>query len=149
MPAILRPSFSEDEIKARFVYGGLQGQLPVQNMRFILSRALLAFTSVLFAAPALAQDTSAVVLMYHRFGEAKYPNTNSTLEQLDAHIAYLQANDFKVLPLPEVDAALKARKPLPPKAVAITIDDETRLVLVRSRVFGGRGQRGCAGPCAV
>ena len=87
--------------------------------------------------------------MYHRFGEAKYPNTNNTLEQLDAHIAYLQANDFKVLPLPEVDAALKARKPLPPKAVAITIDDETRLVLVRSRVFGGRGQRGCAGPCAV
>jgi peptidoglycan/xylan/chitin deacetylase (PgdA/CDA1 family) len=66
--------------------------------------------------------------MYHRFGEDKYPSTNTTLAQLDAHIAYLQQNSFNVVPLADVVAALKTAKPLPDKTVAITIDDAYRSV---------------------
>jgi poly-beta-1,6-N-acetyl-D-glucosamine N-deacetylase len=90
----------------------------------VFSRILISLTPLLLMAPAaLGQETSAVVLMYHRFGEEKFPSTNTTLAQLDAHIAYLQDNDYKVVGLPEVVAALKSRTPLPPRTVAITIDD--------------------------
>ncbi len=95
------------------------------------SKFLLAALSVFCTSAALA-DTSAVVLMYHRFGEAKYPSTNTTLPQLDAHIAYLQDNKFNVVPLAEVVAALRAAKPLPDKTIAITIDDAYRSVFTEA-----------------
>jgi len=75
------------------------------------------------AAPAAAESPSAVVLMYHRFGENSIPSTNIRLEQLDAHIAYLKDGGFSVLPLADVVTALQAGSALPPKSVAITIDD--------------------------
>ncbi|MDX2143640.1 MAG: polysaccharide deacetylase family protein [Rhodospirillaceae bacterium] len=86
-------------------------------------------------ASASAQPTaspSAVVLMYHRFGEAKYPATNIRLEQLDEHIAYLKTNGFSVLPLGTVVDALKNRTPLPSKAIAITIDDAYKSVVTEA-----------------
>jgi peptidoglycan/xylan/chitin deacetylase (PgdA/CDA1 family) len=93
----------------------------------VLSRsaalAVAVGTGVAAAAAAQAESTSAVVLMYHRFGEEKYPATNIRLEQLDAHIAFLKDGGFTVLPLEQVVAALKVRASLPPKAIAITIDD--------------------------
>lgn len=87
---------------------------------------------MLWAGPAVASDTSAVVLMYHRFGEAKYPSTNTTLAQLEAHIAYLKQNDFTVLPLPDIVRALKEGRDLPPKAVAVTIDDAYKSVVTEA-----------------
>jgi peptidoglycan/xylan/chitin deacetylase (PgdA/CDA1 family) len=74
----------------------------------------------------------AVVLMYHRFGEAQHPSTNIRLEQLDAHIAYLRANGFNVVPLGEVVAAHKSGRALPPKTVAITIDDAYKSVITQA-----------------
>lgn len=71
---------------------------------------------------------SAVILIYHRFGDARYPVTNVRLEQFEAHIAALTAGRYKVLPLPEIVAALAGGKPLPDRAVAITIDDAYRSV---------------------
>jgi len=37
------------------------------------------------AAPAMAAD-SAVVFMYHRFGDGRFPSTNITIEQFEAHL---------------------------------------------------------------
>jgi len=78
------------------------------------------------AHPAAAQqgaDTGAVVIMYHRFGEAKYPSTNTTLEQLEAHIGELTSGGYHVLPVPDIVKALRDGVPLPERTVGITIDD--------------------------
>ena len=59
--------------------------------------------------------------MYHRFGEAKYPTTNTTITQLDQHIALYR--NRQVMPLEEAITALQQNKPLPEDAIAITVDD--------------------------
>lgn len=68
-------------------------------------------------------DNGAVAVMYHRFGETRYPNTNIRLEQFEAHIEELKGGGYSVLPLPEIVAALREGTELPDRAVAITIDD--------------------------
>lgn len=71
---------------------------------------------------ALAAD-HASILMYHRFGENKYPTTNIRLEQFDAHLERLQSGDFNVWSLPRIVEYLQTGQPLPDRTVAITIDD--------------------------
>lgn len=70
------------------------------------------------------QDTrSAVVLIYHRFGEARYPTTNITLAQFEAHLDYLAENGFTVVPIKQITDAMKTGTALPDRSVAITVDD--------------------------
>jgi len=95
--------------------------------------ALLSTFVALFAVslaaptPSPAQERpSAVVLMYHRFGEDAYPSTNIRLEQFEDHLRYLQAGDYEVLSLPRIVQTLRAGKSLPDRTVAITIDDAYR-----------------------
>lgn len=78
--------------------------------------------AVLQGAAALAAD-SAVILMYHRFGESTYPSTNIRLEQFDAHLAELVKGPYTVLPVPDILKRLKAGQPLPDRTIGITIDD--------------------------
>lgn len=66
--------------------------------------------------------------MYHRFGEAAFPSTSVSVEQLDEHIRELQSGSYTVMPLAEMIDALRAGTPLPDRAVAITIDDAYRSV---------------------
>lgn len=73
-------------------------------------------------APALADD-SAVVLMYHRFGEDRYPETSIKVDQFEAQLSLLEKEAFSVIALADLLAALTDKKPLPPNAVVITIDD--------------------------
>jgi peptidoglycan/xylan/chitin deacetylase (PgdA/CDA1 family) len=89
-----------------------------------IKHLLAAVLSVSSGLAALAQPgPSAVVLMYHRFGEDRIPSTNIRLDQFEAHLAYLKDNGFTVVPLPQVVAALRSGTVLPDKAVAITADD--------------------------
>ncbi len=81
----------------------------------------------LFPAIAVAVD-SAVVLMYHRFGENEHSQTNIRLDQFDAHLAELSKDKYNVLPLPEILKAIKSGEPLPAFTVAITIDDAFKSV---------------------
>ena len=74
------------------------------------------------AARSLAADY-ATILMYHRFGEDRYPSTNVTLEQFEEHLEILASGPYNVMPLDEVVEHLQAGKPLPDRSVAITIDD--------------------------
>ena len=71
---------------------------------------------------------SAVVVMYHRFGESDYPSTNIRLEQFEAHIKELTSGPLTVMGLPEILSALPNDKLLPDRTVAITIDDAFRSV---------------------
>ena len=93
-----------------------------------LVRGLLAALALAAGGGAFAAD-SAVVLQYHRFGEDELPTTSVTLDQLEAHIDHLASGGYAVLPLPEILAALRAGRPLPERAVAITIDDAARSVV--------------------
>lgn len=76
--------------------------------------------------PAYAQSSDGVIIMYHRFGDTRYPSTNVTIEQLDAHIEELIAGEYTVIPLWDIAKALAGGDPVPEKAVAITIDDAFR-----------------------
>ncbi len=73
-----------------------------------------------------AGGASAVILIYHRFGEDKFPSTNTRLVQFEAHITELTSGPYTVLPLPQVVDALLAGTPLPDRTVAIYIDDAYR-----------------------
>lgn len=74
-----------------------------------------------------AQDnegvTYASVIMYHRFGEDRYPSTNTTIEQLESHIAYLQEGGFTLMALPEIIERFQSGRTVPDRTVAISIDD--------------------------
>ena len=77
--------------------------------------------------PAQAAE-SAVVLMYHRFGENSFPSTNTRLAQFEAHIAELTSGSYTVLPVPEIVAAIREGRALPDRTVGISIDDGYRSV---------------------
>lgn len=90
----------------------------------MLSLALAAASGA-FLLPAQAADptSSAVVVMYHRFGESVHPSTNIRLEQFEAHLEELAKAQYTVLPIPEIIARLRAKLPLPDRTVGISIDD--------------------------
>ena len=99
-----------------------------RRARTMLSGVLAAAAAWLaMAAPAPAAD-SAVILMYHRFGENAFPSTNIRLEQLDAHIAELSSGPYTVMSVPDIVAAIREGRELPDRTVGITIDDGYRSV---------------------
>ena len=85
-------------------------------MRTAFLRALTAVIVLAVARPLAAAD-SAVVLMYHRFGEDSFPSTNIKVEQLEAQLEDLRAGGYSVVPLSEVVEALIGGGSLPPRAV--------------------------------
>ena len=99
--------------------------------RFISIFRCLALTILILGGAAqavLAAGGSATIITYHRFGDDRYPATNVRLDQFEAHIAELTSGKYAVLPLEEIVAALVNDRPLPDRAVAITIDDAYRSV---------------------
>ena len=84
--------------------------------------ALLMF-SLGFCLPQYVAAESAVILMYHRFGENQFPSTNIRLEQLEAHIQELQSGPYTVLPVSEIISKINSETPLPDRTVGITVDD--------------------------
>jgi poly-beta-1,6-N-acetyl-D-glucosamine N-deacetylase len=94
-----------------------------------LALHVIAAGLVLLSAPltARAADT-AVVLMYHRFGEDEFPSTSIRVEQFEAQLAHLRERQYVVVPLADVIEALTNGNPLPERSVAITIDDAYRSV---------------------
>ena len=84
--------------------------------------SLIFFLIFSFLSQAIAAD-HAVVLMYHRFGEDKYPSTNIRLDQFDTHLEKLANGNYNILPLEKVVRHLQNGIDLPDRTVAITIDD--------------------------
>lgn len=75
------------------------------------------------AAWCAAVPSHAVVFIYHRFGDSRYPSTSIALPQFEAQLDWLAKNDYQVWPLPRIIEYLKAGRPIPDHVVAITIDD--------------------------
>ena len=96
-----------------------------------LKKGIFIFSvALLLAGPPTAAfgASSAVVIMYHRFGEGEYPSTNTTIGQLDAHIKELTSGPYTVLPVPKIVESLIKGEALPNRTVGITIDDAYRSV---------------------
>jgi len=98
---------------------------PASGLRCLALALMLAtgLTPAAAQSPAPTPETVASVLMYHRVGNADHPSTNVTRAQFRAHLDYLEAEDFNVVPLARVVQALERNQPLPPRTVAITFDD--------------------------
>ena len=72
--------------------------------------------------PASAAE-SAVVFMYHRFGEAEYPSASIRIDQFEEQLTELRTGGYTVLPVPEILEKMRTGAELPDRTVAITIDD--------------------------
>lgn len=109
------------------VWNSFRDRIPQAFYRIIgpVLLVILAATGPGMVGTASAQEavTSAVVLMYHRFGEDEYASTSVTMEQFEAHVAELTSGKYTVMPLSRIVSALKAGTLLPERTVALTIDD--------------------------
>ena len=67
--------------------------------------------------------------MYHYIGELPADadeyrvNLTVTPSQFETHLSYLQQNGYTTVTLDDLDAALQAGQPLPPKPIVLTFDD--------------------------
>jgi peptidoglycan/xylan/chitin deacetylase (PgdA/CDA1 family) len=84
---------------------------------------LLPHTAFIRAALAADPLPSAVILMYHRFGEAKYSSANIKINQFEAHLKELKKQRYSVLPVAKIVAKLSRGEVLPDRTIGITIDD--------------------------
>lgn len=88
---------------------------------------MVLFFSLLLSLGVLCNPGSAFadlhVLIYHRFGENRYPSTNIAVESFREQMSYLQDHGYQVVSLASVALALKENRPVPDRAVVITIDD--------------------------
>jgi len=102
-------------------------------MRIFFSFFLFIF---LFGSNCLAEEiestetggSGVTVLIYHRFGEDKYPSTNISLERFSEQLKFLRDNNYQVISLEQLVNSLKGESQLPDRAVVITIDDGYRSV---------------------
>ena len=70
--------------------------------RYVKKAALLALAFCCFASGSAFAADYATVLMYHRFGEDKYPSTNIRLDQFEAHLDVLANGDYHIWPLDKI-----------------------------------------------
>ncbi len=95
----------------------------MKNKKFICFFIVFSLLLPVSVAMARQEGAQAVIFMYHRFGESRYPSTNITLKQFEEQLEFFDKNNFSVLPLTEIVEALKKNSPLPERSIAITIDD--------------------------
>lgn len=63
------------------------------------------------------------IFIYHRFNDARYPTTNTTLEELRKEFDYFKNNGYEVVPLEKLVRAVHAKEPIPDNWVVLTVDD--------------------------
>jgi len=85
-------------------------------MRYILLIAV-SFT-YLFA--------NAHIFVYHRFGDDRYPSTNTTLLQLEEQFQYFKKNNYEVVPIDKIIQKVKNKENVPNNWVGLAIDDAYR-----------------------
>lgn len=74
-------------------------------------------------SPSVAQyDRQVVGFIYHRFGDDRYPSTNTPLADFSDHLAFLKNNGYKVMNFTEAVHYLQ-QEGVYEKAAVITIDD--------------------------
>ena len=83
---------------------------------------LLACTSTAEKQPGSGPRKDIVCFIYHRVGDGRYPTTNTSSKDFEAHLAYLAKNKFQVLNFSDAIDYLQSDAPAQKTAV-ITVDD--------------------------
>jgi len=83
----------------------------------------LILLSFIRPLPADAESGYAVILLYHKFDEPGSPSTSISTEEFEAQLKYLKDNRYNVMGLPRLVALVRKGRDIPPKTVALTIDD--------------------------
>jgi poly-beta-1,6-N-acetyl-D-glucosamine N-deacetylase len=111
------------------------GLLPEYVYSRAMIRHLIIFLSLCFLplmasaqeVLSLPQDnTSAVILVYHRVGEDFDPASSIREEQFSSHVRELISGGYNILPLPKIVEALNQGRSLPEHTIAITFDGAYR-----------------------
>lgn len=79
-------------------------------------------TSTIESKPLVIGDKEMVCFVYHRFGDSRFPSTNITTKDFEAHLKYLKENDFQVLGITEAMNYMASKAEVKKTAI-ITIDD--------------------------
>jgi peptidoglycan/xylan/chitin deacetylase (PgdA/CDA1 family) len=99
------------------------------GMARLILAAALALCLPMTQADAAQPVTTAAVLVYHRFADTAADSMTVRVATFEAHLAWLRAHGYQIVPLRDIVAWLKdPAATLPPKAIAITVDDGHRSV---------------------
>lgn len=79
------------------------------------------FLFLLFGFTYLFAD--AHIFVYHRFGDSRYPSTNTSLKELTKEFDYLKKHHYKVIPLDKLVNLIEEKNKINDKLVVLTIDD--------------------------
>jgi len=85
--------------------------------------SLLLLTLLCLTWPGTARAGEAVILCYHRFGPTAADSMTTRTSVFEQQLARLKSEGYQFVPLDDVVEGLAGRRPLPEKAVALTIDD--------------------------
>jgi peptidoglycan/xylan/chitin deacetylase (PgdA/CDA1 family) len=97
-----------------------------------LAALLLPFPGAARAAGISQDMAAAVILVYHRVGEDQFPDSNIGADQFAAELDELKTGGYNVMKLPDIVAAIREERTLPPRTVAITFDGGMRSVLEKA-----------------
>lgn len=90
---------------------------------------MTAVLSLIISLAEFARSGQATILLYHRFGDERYPSTSVSLEDFYRQMKYLKDNGYRVIPLSRLVEMLEKREEIPDKTVVITIDDGYRTTM--------------------
>ena len=79
--------------------------------------------TLVFLNISFANEKSAIVLMYHRFEDQRFPSTSISSKNFQNQIKYLKENKFNILPISDLILFFNENYDIPEKSVFITIDD--------------------------
>ncbi len=82
---------------------------------------------MLLGSPAFADQAN--VFVYHRFNDSRFPSTNISLQDFNAHLDLLYQQEFTVITLGQVVDRLRKGIGLPQRCAVITVDDAYRSFL--------------------
>ena len=74
-------------------------------------------------ANELKSAGSAVIFVYHRFGEGQFPSTSIRMEQFKSHLLELRRKRYNILPITEIIQKINNKEKLPDFTIGLSIDD--------------------------
>ena len=96
-------------------------------MKLLIAFLFLIMPSISYSQTDEEHKVSSVnyvsFIMYHRFGDSRYPSTNIKEKQFMEHIGELLKPKYKVISIEKALRAINNIKPVDDRSVAITIDD--------------------------
>jgi len=86
-------------------------------------RPSLFFFLYLFSLFSLELQADAHIFVYHRFGDARHPSTNTSISELRKEFNHFKKHGYKVIKLETLVSALQKNKEIPDNWILLTIDD--------------------------